>query len=357
MQVQTKRLPQIFAIVLLFILLIACYYIVKPFLVALVLGLVLAISSWPAFQWLVEKWQFRPSRAALLLSLSFLVLFAMPFALLGGSLGANFSELRGMIEGVAKNGLPEPPEFLKSIPWVGENLYEKALQFSQTSSEKVFAFLRPHLLAALSWMVSIGASLGFVIVQFLIAVGVAFLFLRDAGALSAQLRNISEHIVGTRTEKLIEVSTLTLRGVVYGILGTAVIQAILAAMGFFFAGVPGAALLAFAVFFLSLVPVGPPLIWIPATFYVFQHSSLTVTIVFLLWNVLVVSGADNFVKPYLISRGSPLPLLLVLVGVIGGAIAYGFLGLFLGPTLLALAYALLREWAVSPKNEKSTTPV
>jgi predicted PurR-regulated permease PerM len=138
----------------------------------------------------------------------------------------------------------------------------------------------------------------------------------------------------------------TVRGVMYGLLGTALAQAAVA-VGFLIAGVPAVALLSVATFLFSLIPVGPPLIWGGATIWLFNQGSTGWAIFMLVWGMFVISGVDNVVKPMLISRGSSLPFILVLLGVMGGVLAFGFVGLFIGPTLLAVGLGLLRNWTGS----------
>jgi len=135
------------------------------------------------------------------------------------------------------------------------------------------------------------------------------------------------------------------RGVVYGIIGTAVAQGILAGLGFGLAGVPAAALLGVLTFFLSAVPVGPPLVWVPATVWLFSEGKTGWAVFMLVWGIFIVSGIDNIIKPYLISHGSKIPFIIVFMGVIGGALAFGLVGVFLGPTLLAVAYRVIEEWS------------
>jgi predicted PurR-regulated permease PerM len=346
-----RYISQLLGAFLFCLLLFACYQILSPFLVAIVLGLVLAIAAWPFFRWLVEARKVRESKAAFFVAASFFLVIAIPLGILAGSFGANLSELRSFAAKVIQDGPPPPPQFLQHIPIVGERLYAGALDASQASGERVVEFVKPHVSSAFSWLVAIGATIGSTILQFLIAVAVSFLFLKDGEKLVLQVNQFFSHIVGPRAEQLLRTAALTLKSVVYGVLGTAALQAILAGIGFVVVGIPGATLLGFATFFLSLIPIGPPVLWLPVAIYVYSDSGVIWGTVFLLWNLLVVSGADNFIKPYLISRGSPLPLLLVIVGVLGGALSYGFLGLFLGPTLLAVAYALLKEW-VKPEKEE-----
>jgi predicted PurR-regulated permease PerM len=142
----------------------------------------------------------------------------------------------------------------------------------------------------------------------------------------------------------VNLASSTVRGVVYGILGTALVQAVMAGIGYLIAGVPGAGMLALLTFFLSVVPIGPPLIWVPAALWLFHEGSTGWAVFMLLWGV-GVSSVDNVVKPWLISQGSDMPFLLIFFGVLGGALTFGFIGVFLGPTLLAVGYRLVTEWA------------
>jgi predicted PurR-regulated permease PerM len=155
-----------------------------------------------------------------------------------------------------------------------------------------------------------------------------------------------ERIAGERGKHLLGVAGNTVRGVVYGILGTAMVQALIAGIGFLIAGVPGAALLALLTFFLSVVPVGPPLVWLPAALWLFSQGRTGWGIFMIVWGV-GVSTVDNFVKPWLISQGSDMPIVLILFGVLGGAMAFGFIGIFIGPTLLAVIHRLVKEWVAA----------
>jgi len=177
-----------------------------------------------------------------------------------------------------------------------------------------------------------------------LSVFIAFFILRDGAAAADRLTTGVGRIAGDRGRRLLEVAGRTVRGVVYGILGTALVQGGMAGIGFWIAGVPGAALLAVLTFLLSVVPMGPPLVWIPAVIWLFNQGSSGWAMFMLVWG-LGVSSVDNVVKPWLISQGSAMPFILIFFGVIGGALGFGVIGVFLGPTLLAVAYRLLEEWS------------
>jgi predicted PurR-regulated permease PerM len=179
---------------------------------------------------------------------------------------------------------------------------------------------------------------------------------RDGHAIVAHVRRAAQRIAGERGTHLASVATATVRGVVVGILGTALVQGVVAGIGFWIAGIQAAPLLGLLTFVLSPVPIGPPLVWVPAGLWLIQTGSTGWGVFVLLWGALAVSTIDNVIKPLLISRGVDLPFVLVLLGVLGGAIAFGFIGVFLGPVLLAVGYALLLEWAASRTRIELLTP-
>jgi len=182
-----------------------------------------------------------------------------------------------------------------------------------------------------------------------------FLFLYGEGAVG-RVRAIMSRLAGMRAERLLRVAGATVISVVHGILGTALAQGLLAGIGFAMAGVPAAPLLGLLTFFLSIVPVGPPLVWVPAAIWLYLQGSTGWAIFTLVWGLVVVSGVDNVVKPMLISRGSQMPFVMVFLGVLGGAVAFGLIGVFLGPTLLAVGYRLLLEWIEGAKEQRLGPP-
>lgn len=198
-----------------------------------------------------------------------------------------------------------------------------------------------------------GGALAEGLLQLTLSVLIIFFLYRDGETLAARLNAAVGRIAGERGQHLVGVAGNTMRGVVYGIIGTAIAQGVVAAIGFWIAGVPAATMLGLATFVLSPVPVGPPLVWIPATIWLFYHGSTGWAIFMVVWGVAAVSSVDNVIKPLIISHGSNLPFILVLLGVLGGVIAFGFIGVFLGPTLLAIGFALLSDWSEERRRSSS----
>lgn len=347
----TRRVEMMAAITLLSLLVIGSVLVLRPFIIPLILAAVLAYASWPVYEWLLARLRNRPGAAASAMTLLLLLTLVTPFAVMGVSLADNTVELLHLLREALNQPLPPPPVWLDSVPLAGSYLHDKWLALAMQDEGAILLQLRTQLqqLPLRALAITAGAALvhGVVLISF--SVLICFFFYRDGPAITARVQAVMERLTGHRARSLIEVTAGTISRVVNGILGTALAQSVLALTGFWIAGVPGAMLLGLLTFFLSIVPMGPPLVWIPAALWLYSQGSTGMAIFLAIWGVLLVSSIDNFVKPYLISRGGTLPLLLVFMGVLGGLFAFGFIGVFLGPVILAVAYVLLSEW-VNPTS-------
>jgi predicted PurR-regulated permease PerM len=239
-----------------------------------------------------------------------------------------------------------PPEWLGSIPFVGSQL--DAYWHSLADSREEFNKLLKQLYdPARKVLLTVVALTGEGLLQIVLVLFIAFFFYRDGPALVERLRDSSRRLGGELGEQMLALARSTVMGVMVGIVGTAAAQSLVALLGFLIAGVPGAVLLAAAIFFLSMIPVGPPLIWGGAAFWLYDQGQTGWAIFMAVYGVAVISSVDNFVKPLLISRTASLPILLIALGVFGGVLAFGFIGIFLGPVLLALGLVLAEKWTAS----------
>ena len=243
-------------------------------------------------------------------------------------------------------GLPGPPEWVARIPLVGDPLDASWRELAE-NRDKLADVLKRFSQPASAFLVRTGLIIAEGVLQFTLISFIGYFFFRDGAALVEALRNALNRVAGDLTERLLGIVGGTITGVVYGIVGTGVAQAVLALIGFLIAGVPGAIMLASFVFVLSIVPAGPPLIWVGATVWLAYNDQTGWAIFMALWGFFLISGVDNIVKPLLISRGSAMPFVLVLLGVFGGVLAFGFVGIFLGPTLLAVGFNLVRQWTAA----------
>ena len=187
-----------------------------------------------------------------------------------------------------------------------------------------------------------------ILLQLALVTFIVFFFYRDGAWFADRVQTLMKRVSGDLSNELTKILVNTTRSVVFGLVGTALGQAVVAGIGFWIAGVPGILMLCTLVFVLSIVPIGPPLVWGPSAVWLYSQGETGMAIFLALWGLLAVSSVDNFLKPILIARGSSLPLSLIFLGVFGGVIAFGFLGLILGPILLAVGLSMLQAWLKNP---------
>jgi len=341
--------------ILMLALLAACLWVLAPFWSALFWAAVLAFSSWPLMRGLTHLLRGRVSAAAGVLTLGWMLLVAVPLIWMGFNLADHIRSVMALLKDLQVDGLQEPPIWLGSVPLFGAQL-EELWGTIDVQGAALFATVKPYLGEVGNWLLARSAQIGGGVLELVLSLVLVFFFYRDGPQMAAYARSLLERLMGGRADHYLELVAGTVQRVVNGVIGTAAAQAVVALVGFLIAGVPGALVLSILTFALSLVPVGPPLVWIPATAWLFWQGSYGMGVFLGIWGLVLISGVDNVVKPYLISRGGNLPLVVVLLGVIGGVLAFGFMGLFLGPTLLALAYSLISDWVASQPNSRHPPP-
>jgi predicted PurR-regulated permease PerM len=351
----TARFETMLGLALLLLLAIGCLVVLRPFLSALLWAIILTFSTWPLYQRLLRGVNGRVTLAASLMTLIVAAVLVVPLAVLGLTLAEHVASVFEVLRLLLQEGLPTPPQWVATLPLVGAEIQAYWVSLAHDGSA-VVAAIEPYLGEARNWALRSGASLGSAAIELALSVLACFFFYRDGRNAGVQVSTSMKRLAGGRAERLLEVAGTTTKGVVYGIMGTAIAQGALAAIGFAIAGVPGALLLGFVTFIFSLIPGGPPFVWIPATIWLFYTGQPGWGIFLAIWGFFGISGIDNVVRPYLISRESRLPFLLVLLGVIGGVLAFGFVGIFLGPILLAVGFTLLKEWNVPPAAAEPRSP-
>jgi predicted PurR-regulated permease PerM len=326
---------------------VGCYEVLDPFIPAILFAVVVCISTWPLYVRLRTALWHKSSLAALLMVALVVVLVIGPSALLATSLANNVTALVDAAKTLLGHGQMEPPGWLKGTPVIGERLddYWHRLAYG---GEEAMALFTGLIEPARNFLLSAGKAIGQSVIQMVFAAFIGFFFYRDGESLTRMLRNGLSKLAGGLGDALLTTIHHTAVGVVHGIFGTAIAQSIVAIIGFLIAGIPGAFLLGAATFFLSMIPVGPAVVWGGATAWLLYQGSYGWAIFMVLWGVLVISSIDSFVKPYLISRSSSLPLLLITLGVFGGIVAFGFIGIFIGPPILAVGLTLVRLWTTDP---------
>ena len=340
---ERSRIEQLAQIAAVAILVVGCYVVLQPFLAATLFAASVAACTWPVYAWIRRKVGGRATLAASLMTLLLVLIGLIPFVLLVGTLVDDVPVLVDWVKRAFAEGPPEPPAWLIGLPYVGEQL-DAYWQRLAASRDEALALLRRFAQPAQAFLLAVGRVLGEGILQLTLAVFIGFFLYRDGEALMAAIRGVATRLAGGLAQGVIETVNNTVVGVMYGIVGTALAQGAASAIGFWIAGVPSALLLGAAAFLLSVVPLGAPLVSIGAAVWLFNQDAVGWGVFLALWGVLLVGNIDNVVKPLLISRGAAMPFVLVLLGVFGGVLAFGFIGVFLGPTLLAVGFSLTRRW-------------
>lgn len=331
------------------LLALGAFWVLAPFLPALALSAVIVLTSWPLFTRLERLLGGRTTLAALAMTFLLASAILAPMAYLAATATDGVAWLIEFLRGWFAAGDFTPPVWLSELPLVGTWLsgYWAKLFASQEEltrlAQQLFEPTRRFLSAT-------AALLGQGLLESTLVVFVAFFFYRDGRALASRLATLAMRLGGELGARMLEMTRTTIIGVMTGIVGTAVAQALVALAGFLISGVPAPLLLSAATFFLSMVPIGPPLVWGGAAWWLYQQGETGWAIFLVVWGLAVISSVDNFIKPILISRNASLPILLVALGVFGGVMSFGFVGIFLGPVILALAMMLVEMWSQPGDN-------
>lgn len=318
----------------------ACLLILRPFVLLLSWGIIIAVAAYPSFQKLQKALGGRGGLSAVLFTVLLLALLAVPVVLLAGTLAEGIQSLVARFKGGTLI-VPPPPVSVENWPIIGaplKNLWSRASN-DLTGAVRSFA---PQIKAFIPEVFSASAGVGLTVLQFALSIIVAGVLLANAQTAYEVTYSICKRIFGESGPSFQQLMGATIRSVTTGILGVALIQSVLAGIGFLVARLPGAGL--WAVLFLigAVLQVGA-LVLVPAVLYMFAISSPTKAMIFLVWCV-IVAVIDNFLKPLLLGRGAAVPIAVVFLGAIGGFIALGLIGLFVGAVVLSIGYKVALAW-------------
>ena len=329
---------------------VGCGFVLRPFLSAILWAAILVFSSWPLFRALRGAGLGRVGAAAIMVLLTAVVV-VLPIAVAVPGSADDVNHLSGLLQNALQAGLPSAPPWLARVPLLGAGLSGLWNSWAADLSVMV-AFFRPWfgMLAEAGLRLLLDIAGG--VVGFVLALFISFFFYIYGESMAGRLHAIMRRIAGEQADRLIDVTGHTVRGTVYGILGTALVQGLLTFCGLWLAGVPRAPLLGLVAGFLSVLPVGAPLVWIPASVWLIASGHLAWGIFLAIYGVVFISGADHLIRPYFIARGAQLPFLLTVLGVLGGALAFGLLGIFLGPVLLGVGFTLVNEFALDGERPR-----
>jgi predicted PurR-regulated permease PerM len=327
-----------------------CAQVLSPFFSAILWAAILTYTTWPVYEWLKAHLQLGRSVAALLMLLIIAILVVLPLVLAAPSGADDANQLRTLLLDSLAAGLPGAPDWVAEIPLVGPTIAALWNSWAADISAMV-AFFKPYFGALAEGGLSLLLGIAHGALSFLLALIVAFFFFASGEQLADIVTALLRRIAGEQAERLISVTGSTIRGVVYGILGTAIVQGILTTLGLWAAGIPRPLLLGVIAGGLSVLPIGAPVVWIPASLWLLANGHTLRGLLLLAYSGVFISGADSVIRPFFISRGAQLPFLLTLLGVLGGALAFGLLGVFLGPVLLGVGHTLVSEFAGVQRNQ------
>jgi predicted PurR-regulated permease PerM len=323
------------------LLLYLAFVLVRPFVTVVIWSVVLAVALYPVFDWLARHLGGRRRLAAVLLTLFSLLVVIGPATWLAVGL---IDSLRTVAERIDLTtiSLPAPPQVVKSWPLIGEELYH-LWDLASTNMRAALAEIAPQLKPLGSSLLGVAEATGISILTFLVAIIVAGFLFAPGPQLVDALKRFSRRLVSDRGEEFVKLAGATIRAVSRGVIGISVLQALLAGTGLIVAGVPGASLITLAVLILGIIQIGPAVVLIPLMIWSWFAMETTAALVFTAY-MIPVNLLDNVLKPIVMGRGLQTPMLVILIGVLGGTLAYGISGLFLGPIVLAVIWELLVVW-------------
>ena len=326
-----------------------CFILVRPFIALILWGTVIAVVLFPAFLWLSRRLGNQRTLAATLLTLLGIAIILGPVSLM---VGAIVSSIQTLAEAIANRTVqvPPPPPGIANWPIFGGALADL---WEQASNNLLLVLdrYRNQVQAIATTLLSLASSAGIGILQFLLSTVIAAVLMLNATAIGKGMRRFILRLDPDRGEEFIVLAVTTIRNVTRGVIGIALFQTFLIGIGLLLAGIPLAGILILLCLILSIVQVGPGLVVLPTVVYAWTSMGTLKALLFTIW--MVVSGAsDNVLKPMVMARGLPVPMLVIFIGVIGGTLVHGIIGLFVGPVILALGYEVLRAWV----NEGVTLP-
>jgi predicted PurR-regulated permease PerM len=324
-------------------LLVGSIWIMRPFLPAILWATTLVLATWPLLLRVQRCAGNRRGIAVLVMTTAVLLILILPLWVAINTLVTNIDVIGDMIRTALSLRIPPPPQWVANIPVVGKGVGEAWGRLSSAGLEELASNLRPYAGTLTQWIAAAAGNLGGMFLQFLLTTAIAAVLYAKGEQAASGVLLFGRRLAGERGEKAVHLAGQAIRSVALGVVVTALAQSLIGGIGLRLTGLPFAALLSALMFVLCLIQLGPGLILVPAViwmYYVGDSFEATILLVF----AIVAMTIDQFIRPVLIRRGADLPLLLILVGVIGGLIAFGILGLFIGPTVLAVTYTLLNAW-------------
>ena len=318
-----------------------CFLLLRPFIGIVLWATILAVAFYPIFQWLKNILGGRKNLAAALIAIVSIGIIIGPVGLMAKSLVENLSTLASNID----NGtlmVPPPPDNIEQIPIIGEKI-NNLWQLASVNLEEAFKLLAPQIRVLGGKLLGVIANVALSMLQFILSIVIAIGFILNGKKINLSLVNFLSRLTPTKGEAFAQLAFSTLSNVIRGVIGIAVIQTLMAGMGMILFGIPSAGILTLICLILTIIQIGPGIIIIGTLIYMWSNVSTLVAVLYTVWMIPTML-IDNFLKPILMARGLPIPMLVIFIGVFGGTLLHGIIGLFIGPVVLGFGYELLQVW-------------
>lgn len=334
------------------LLIAACFWVLRPFLSALLWAAMIVIATWPNFLKLQSRLWGKRWLAVLVATVVLLLFLIVPVCLAVVTILYRSDEIVGWFKLLSTFKIPPSPGWVGKIPLVGRSAVERWQHLAAVSPQELSKLLSPYATTLVAWFVGQAGNLTLLVLNFLLSVAMAAVLYAKGETAADGIRRFARRLASQTGDEVAMLSVKAIRGVALGIVVTAVVQSSLAGIGLFMAGVPAAGLLTAVALMLCIAQVGPVLVMLPVAIWLFYSGQTLTASLFTVW-ALFVCTIDNFLRPVLIRKGADLPMLLIITGVIGGLVSLGVIGLFIGPVILAVTFTLLRAWV---SREQSFAP-
>jgi predicted PurR-regulated permease PerM len=339
------------AVLFIGILIASTFWVLRPFIMSFIWAALIVIATWPAMVRLQSWLAGRRGLAVTVMTILILLIVIIPLTLAVLAIVNNAEDIAARVRSLAASIPMTPPEWLQRIPFAGERLIPKWKEIAALTPDERSAMVAPYAKTALLWFVAQVGSIGMTLVQFLLTTIITAILYANGEVVRSGIVRFARSLAPQHGENVVVLAGKAVRGVAMGVVLTALIQAALGGIGLIVTGVPAAAVLIAAMFMLCLAQIGPAPVLIPAVIWLYWKGEVLWGTVMLVFTVFALT-LDNIIRPILIKKGADLPLLLVFAGVIGGLIAFGIIGLFIGPVVLAVTYTLLEAWVLAHDAEE-----
>jgi len=331
------------AVLFIGLLIASSLWILRPFLFSLAWAIMIVVATWPFMLMFQKRCWNRRWIAVLAMSLALLLILVLPLSFAILTILERSGEVVGLFDSLKTLRIGAPPAWFEKIPLVSTTLIERWQHLAAIGPQELYAKLAPYINTTLTWFVAQVGTVGMLIVQFCLMIILAAVLFAQGETAADLVCRFAQRLAGDRGQEAALLSAAAIRSVALGIVGTAIFQSALGGLGLIVAGVPAVTLLIAVMMMLCIAQVGPGLVLFSSVIWLYWSGENTWATILLVWSVLV-AVSDNFLRPFLIKRGADLPLILIITGVIGGLVAFGIIGLFIGPVVLAVTYTLLLAW-------------